>query len=418
MFLNYPNNPTGGGRHAPRSCSELVDFARSYDIAICYDNPYIEIVFDGEKPLSFLSVPGRQGRRRRAQLALQAVQHDRLAHRHGARQPGPDRGDLEGEGEHRLRRVQRHPVRRHRRLHALRGARSPHMLQIYARRRDLVVATLRQVGIEYTPPQRHVLSLGADAERHVEPRRSPTCCSRRPASSSPPAAATASSARASSASRSPCPTRGSRKRWSGCAGAGTSDGRCAVRSPLSPQRPAHRPPARPHSPSTSRIEYRPTGCAGEPDAGAHGAARQAVAALGAVGELEALAQAGEDDGVVADDVAAAQRDDADLARRCACRRCPRAPAAWLRSKSRPQAGGDGAAERQRGAARRVDLHAVVDLDDLGVEARRRAPRPPASTSLSSTLTPTLMLAATTRARARRQRGRARAARRRESRSCR
>ncbi|MFQ5665217.1 MAG: LL-diaminopimelate aminotransferase [Candidatus Binatia bacterium] len=57
MFLNYPNNPTG----ATASLSflrELVDFARQYDIAICYDNPYVEVVFDGEKPLSFLSVPG------------------------------------------------------------------------------------------------------------------------------------------------------------------------------------------------------------------------------------------------------------------------------------------------------------------------------------------------------------------------
>lgn len=57
MFLNYPNNPTGAT--ATREfLHELVEFARSYDIAICYDNPYSEIVFDGEPRLSFLSVPG------------------------------------------------------------------------------------------------------------------------------------------------------------------------------------------------------------------------------------------------------------------------------------------------------------------------------------------------------------------------
>lgn len=57
MFLNYPNNPTGATA-TPAFLREVVEFARHYSIAICYDNPYIEVVFDGEKPLSFLSVPG------------------------------------------------------------------------------------------------------------------------------------------------------------------------------------------------------------------------------------------------------------------------------------------------------------------------------------------------------------------------
>ena len=33
-------------------------FAREHSIAICYDNPYIDIVFDGAKPLSILSIEG------------------------------------------------------------------------------------------------------------------------------------------------------------------------------------------------------------------------------------------------------------------------------------------------------------------------------------------------------------------------
>jgi LL-diaminopimelate aminotransferase len=57
MFLNYPNNPTGATATSA-FLADLVAFARQYDIAICYDNPYIEVVFGGEKPLSFLSVPG------------------------------------------------------------------------------------------------------------------------------------------------------------------------------------------------------------------------------------------------------------------------------------------------------------------------------------------------------------------------
>jgi len=57
MFLNYPNNPTGATA-TPEFFKELVDFAKSYDVAICYDNPYSEVVFDGEKPKSLLVTPG------------------------------------------------------------------------------------------------------------------------------------------------------------------------------------------------------------------------------------------------------------------------------------------------------------------------------------------------------------------------
>ena len=57
MFLNYPNNPTGAC--ATRAFfSRAVEFARAHDIAICHDNPYSEVLFDGRERLSFLSVPG------------------------------------------------------------------------------------------------------------------------------------------------------------------------------------------------------------------------------------------------------------------------------------------------------------------------------------------------------------------------
>ncbi len=57
MFLNYPNNPTGAC--ATRAFfSRAVEFAKAHDIAICHDNPYSEVVFEGQERLSFLSVPG------------------------------------------------------------------------------------------------------------------------------------------------------------------------------------------------------------------------------------------------------------------------------------------------------------------------------------------------------------------------
>ena len=57
MFLNYPNNPTGACATRP-FFDKLVTFAKANDIAVCYDNPYSEVVFDGQERLSFLSAPG------------------------------------------------------------------------------------------------------------------------------------------------------------------------------------------------------------------------------------------------------------------------------------------------------------------------------------------------------------------------
>lgn len=56
FYLNYPNNPTGAVA-TPAFLADLVAFAREHDIVICYDNPYSEVVF-GVDRLSFLGVPG------------------------------------------------------------------------------------------------------------------------------------------------------------------------------------------------------------------------------------------------------------------------------------------------------------------------------------------------------------------------
>ncbi len=57
FYLNYPNNPTGA--IANRAFfSDVVRFAKEYDIAICHDNAYSEIVFNSEDRLSFLEIEG------------------------------------------------------------------------------------------------------------------------------------------------------------------------------------------------------------------------------------------------------------------------------------------------------------------------------------------------------------------------
>jgi len=56
LWLNYPNNPTGVG--APLwFLREAVDFCREYDIVLCYDNPYCDLVYDGYVAPSVLQVP-------------------------------------------------------------------------------------------------------------------------------------------------------------------------------------------------------------------------------------------------------------------------------------------------------------------------------------------------------------------------
>lgn len=57
MWVCYPNNPTGAV--APLSFyEEAVDFCRRYDILLCSDLPYADVCFDGYRAPSALQVPG------------------------------------------------------------------------------------------------------------------------------------------------------------------------------------------------------------------------------------------------------------------------------------------------------------------------------------------------------------------------
>ena len=57
VYLNYPNNPTAAV--APRDYLErTVEFCRRHGIVIAYDNPYVEITFDGYVAPSILEIPG------------------------------------------------------------------------------------------------------------------------------------------------------------------------------------------------------------------------------------------------------------------------------------------------------------------------------------------------------------------------
>ncbi len=57
VYLNYPNNPTAAV--APRDYLErTVAVCREYGIALAYDNPYVEVTFDGYKAPSIFEIEG------------------------------------------------------------------------------------------------------------------------------------------------------------------------------------------------------------------------------------------------------------------------------------------------------------------------------------------------------------------------
>lgn len=57
IWLNYPNNPTGAVADLD-FFERVVEFARRYDVAVCHDLAYADVTYDGYRAPSFLQVPG------------------------------------------------------------------------------------------------------------------------------------------------------------------------------------------------------------------------------------------------------------------------------------------------------------------------------------------------------------------------
>ena len=160
MFLNYPNNPTGAV--VPDGLfEEAVEFARAHDVLVVHDASYTETTFDGYVAPSFLATPGRAGGGRRGLLAVQGLEHDRLAHRGGGGERRGRGGLLAAQDEHRLGHVRGGAAGGGR--GARRRARRAGMSDVYERRRDLVCDALAEIGVEVDAAARHDLRVGAGA---------------------------------------------------------------------------------------------------------------------------------------------------------------------------------------------------------------------------------------------------------------
>jgi LL-diaminopimelate aminotransferase len=57
MFLNYPNNPTSAGTTRD-FFEDVIALALKHNILVCHDAAYTEVYYDGDRPISFLEIPG------------------------------------------------------------------------------------------------------------------------------------------------------------------------------------------------------------------------------------------------------------------------------------------------------------------------------------------------------------------------
>jgi LL-diaminopimelate aminotransferase len=151
MFLNYPNNPTGAV--VPDGFFErVVEVARRHEVLVVHDNAYSETTFDGYVAPSFLATPGAmevgvevfslsKGFNMTGWRCAAIVGNADAIATYWRLKTNVDSGLFEA--------VQIAAAA------ALTGPRKPidEMNEIYARRRDLVVGTLREIGVEVQPPR-------------------------------------------------------------------------------------------------------------------------------------------------------------------------------------------------------------------------------------------------------------------------
>ena len=151
MFLNYPNNPTGACA-TRKFFDRLVDFARQYDIAVCYDNPYSEILFDNQERLSFLMASG--AKEVGVELNSLSKPFNMCGWRIGMAAGNPDLIAAISKVKENSDSGIFNPIQ-YASIHALKYEEKyiEHMLGIYAKRRELVLKALKRIGIEFNPPR-------------------------------------------------------------------------------------------------------------------------------------------------------------------------------------------------------------------------------------------------------------------------
>jgi len=150
LFLNYPNNPTGAV--VPDGFFErVIELAREHELLVVHDNAYSETTFDGYVAPSFLATPGAK------EVGVEVFSLSK-----GFNMTGWRCAAILGNADAiqtywRLKTNVDSGLFEAIQLAAVAALDAPRdsieeMNAIYQRRRDLVVAALRDIGVEVTPP--------------------------------------------------------------------------------------------------------------------------------------------------------------------------------------------------------------------------------------------------------------------------
>jgi len=151
MFLNYPNNPTSAVADLD-FFREVVEFARDNNILVCHDAAYTEMAFDGYRPPSFLAAEGAKevGIEFHSLSKTYNMTGWRIGFAVGNREAIEGLGAIKSNIDSGVfQAVQMAGVA------AMRGDQTcvRQMVQVYSRRRDLMIRGLQDVGFEVETPK-------------------------------------------------------------------------------------------------------------------------------------------------------------------------------------------------------------------------------------------------------------------------
>jgi LL-diaminopimelate aminotransferase len=151
LFLNYPNNPTGGVV-GPGVFERAVELGRTHGLIVVHDSSYTEIAFDGYRPPSFLETPGAK------EVGVEIFSLSK-----GWNMTGWRVGWVAGNAEvvERYRQLKTNldsgmfDALQHAGAAALTAARDfpREMSEVYRRRRDLLIEALGAIGLPASPPK-------------------------------------------------------------------------------------------------------------------------------------------------------------------------------------------------------------------------------------------------------------------------
>jgi len=151
IFVSYPNNPTGAVIQDDFFV-RLVAFAREHGIVVVHDNAYADITFDGYVAPSFLETPGAS--EVGVELFSLSKSYDMTGWRAGAIVGNRDVVDaywrLKTNMDSGMFTALQHAA-----AVALTGPQDSvrDLCRLYAHRRDLLVAALREIGMQVSPPK-------------------------------------------------------------------------------------------------------------------------------------------------------------------------------------------------------------------------------------------------------------------------